>query len=412
MDNNITDYTTDYYNSLCVVCSLPYYASYADSITNEICYNYTYTYDELINYTYSYDCPQLYIPNNIFSTASRIATSFVFILTVVLTIVGNSVAICILSFGNRVRTNFNTFLINLAVSDLAMGALCMPFTTIQMVIEKWPFGDFMCPFVSFIQQVSVTVSICTLTVIGIDRYLAVVQPMRNRKPSSKPILVISLIWLVSCLLGIFQLVTARTKAYPMNTGEIIYDCDERWNDPVQQSAYEVFVIVSTYVIPLIILSATYSAVVKVLWARQIPGNGDKLRDHRHSQSKLKVTKMLMAIVILFALCWLPLHCFILTTMFHNTILEDPSVRSIAIGVYLFSHWLAMANSFINPFIYTICHEGFRADLRNFCTLCRRGGMDCVSHLTSPRNAIPSWRSSSRKTPTASSSCRTIKTLAI
>ncbi|XP_006812800.1 tachykinin-like peptides receptor 99D, partial [Saccoglossus kowalevskii] len=304
-------------------------------------------------------CSQLYTVNDGISVVAKIFTSIVFVITVGLSVVGNSIAICILSSENRVRTSFNTFLINLAVSDLAMGALCMPFTATAMLVGNWPFGDFMCPFVSFMQQVSVTVSIFTLTAIGFDRYLAVVEPMRNLRPSSLPRLVTAFIWLISSVLGIFQLVTARTKAYPMDTGEVIYDCDERWNNQLLQSVYEVFVIFATYVIPLIILSVSYTAVVKALWAREIPGNNDKKRDRRYRRSKKKVTKMLVAIVIIFAICWLPLHCLILATVFDITILEDPNNRTVIISVYLFVHWLAMANSFINPFVYTICHDGFR-----------------------------------------------------
>ncbi|XP_070545422.1 QRFP-like peptide receptor [Ptychodera flava] len=327
-------------------------------------------------------CPQVYSDNAV-GPVARVIIGVVFSITVFLSVTGNTLAITILAFGNRVRTNFNTYLINLAVSDLVMAIMCMPFTTVSLVISRWPFGSAMCPIVVFMQQVAVTVSIYTLTAIAIDRYLAVVRPLRAKSTFMRPAVINATVWFVSMLLGMVQLFKAKAQAYPMESGDVHYLCSEVWTNRKERIVYELFIILIAYIGPLAVISYSYFAVVKILWMRQLPGNPDKLRDHRHAKSKRKVAKMAVVVVILFALCWLPLHTLMFWTIFYaDDITESPEKYHLVLTIYFCFHWLAMANSFINPFIYTIYHEGFRTDLRNLCTLCQRSGRQLLSRINS------------------------------
>jgi cholecystokinin A receptor len=49
------------------------------------------------------------------------------------------------------RTITNLFLLNLAVSDLLLGVLCIPFTLIGTLLRHFVFGEVMCKLLPFLQ---------------------------------------------------------------------------------------------------------------------------------------------------------------------------------------------------------------------------------------------------------------------
>lgn len=64
---------------------------------------------------------------------------------------GNSLVILTLSHHQRMRTITNVFLLNLAVSDLLLGVLCMPFTLVGTLLRDFVFGEFMCKCLPYLQ---------------------------------------------------------------------------------------------------------------------------------------------------------------------------------------------------------------------------------------------------------------------
>ncbi|XP_002742045.1 QRFP-like peptide receptor [Saccoglossus kowalevskii] len=295
------------------------------------------------------------------------------IISMVLALVGNTLVIGVLMFSTRLWTDLNIFLINLSLADLTMAIFCMPFTFPTIMKGHWLFGKVMCPVVLSLQQVSICVSIYTLTAIGIDRYYAVLYPLKLRTTKNRAKYVVSLIWLVSMLLSMIPLITARSQSYDLNDfvevpGDIVYFCFERV-DHYSGMVYEISILILTYVVPLCVISFTYFRVGRRLWGRSLPGVADRARDLSQMKSKKKTIKMLVLIVVLFAGCWFPLHMFnivnrIVPDLYYEVATQD--ILRITQSCCLF---LAMSNSFMNPFIYGFLNGSFRKDLKNF-VMCR------------------------------------------
>lgn len=68
-----------------------------------------------------------------------------------LAVIGNSLVILTLVQNRRMRTITNVFLLNLAVSDILLGVLCMPFTLVGMLLRDFVFGEIMCKFLPYLQ---------------------------------------------------------------------------------------------------------------------------------------------------------------------------------------------------------------------------------------------------------------------
>ncbi|CAG2203464.1 prolactin-releasing peptide receptor-like isoform X1 [Mytilus edulis] len=281
-------------------------------------------------------------------------------LTTFLSIVGNIIVVIVFRKGKRSRTDLRPFLINLAIADLLMALFCMPFTFADAIFRTWIFSEPFCPIVLFVQMLSVAASVFTNVAIGMDRFLVVAYPLKHRFTIQRYKYVIVAIWTCSILLASVQLFVARAMHF--ESGVLV--CNEIWPNTNSRRIYTIFVLVLTYIIPLIILSITYSIVSFLLWKRTSPGNRDHFRDFLQWRSKIKVVKMLVIVVTIFGLCWLPLHVFTLVIDFHPEVLDydTEADEKLLLGIYLGVHWLAMSNSFANPIIYSFTNDNFRADL--------------------------------------------------
>ncbi|XP_067672121.1 prolactin-releasing peptide receptor-like [Haliotis asinina] len=345
------------------------------------------------------------IPFLVLSEDSKIGLIFLYSLTTVLAIMGNLLVVLVFCKGRRCRTDIRPFLINLAVADLIMALFCMPFTFTSVMLKTWLFSKPMCPVVLFMQHLSVSASVFTNMAIGIDRLLVVMFPLKSRLTSARAKYVLVTIWVSSIGLSSVQLVVGR--AYDVRVGDYhLIVCDETWTSPLSRRIFTLFVLFITYIMPLFILSVTYSIVGILLWTRTSPGNADEARDLQQLKTKRKVVKMLVIVVCIFGLCWLPLHTFIIVIDFNPHLLEYKSEQQEVLftAIYYFAHWLAMSNSFANPIIYGFTNDSFRSDLAGlfylwfpFCSCLKKMVVRKLS-MSTYETGVPRRQSTMRKPP--------------
>uniref|UniRef100_A0A8B9GP20 G-protein coupled receptors family 1 profile domain-containing protein n=1 Tax=Astyanax mexicanus TaxID=7994 RepID=A0A8B9GP20_ASTMX len=80
----------------------------------------------------------------------------VFGLIMVMGLAGNSLVLCVISKHKKMWTATNFYIANLAMTDITFLVCCVPFTAVLYPLPSWIFGNFMCKFVSYIQQVRCT----------------------------------------------------------------------------------------------------------------------------------------------------------------------------------------------------------------------------------------------------------------
>ncbi|XP_054162257.1 RYamide receptor-like [Oppia nitens] len=115
----------------------------------------------------------------------------------------------------------------------------------------------------------------------------------------------------------------------------------------------------------------YTTIAYHVFRHVIPGNPDCHRDEHQINKKIKVIKMLMTIVLLFAICWLPIHVFSLLVWFYPKFLKVKTRFGYVLYVisYFSCHFISMAHSTVNPICYCFMSENFRMNLRALLSRC-------------------------------------------
>ena len=270
------------------------------------------------------------------------------------------------------RTVTNYLTVNMAVADLLITAFSMPVTIKLLVTGRidWSngvFSDILCKIIPFTQLLSIASSVLTLTAIAVDRFLAVMFPLKRYLTFQISYGLMVVVWIVG--IAVNSPILYAQKVINFKGG---WYCLEIWTPAFTEEASKHFTIVLFvlfYLVPLLTMAVLYSFVVHKLWMRKIPGNPSLANQLRAQKSKKKVLKMLMTVVILFALCWLPLHIsqFIFFFDKENFPSGPPAVVSFM------GHFLGHANSAINPTIYAIFNSNFRKGFRDIflCRCCRK-----------------------------------------
>lgn len=211
---------------------------------------------------------------------------------IVLLSVGGNLTVCFIVFrARRMRTVMNFFIVSLAMSDLLMAILCIPFTFVaNLILNYWPFGDLMCPIVTFLQSVTVFLSSFTLVAISMDRYIAIIYPLRQKMSKKQAFIVIAAIWIVSFLIPIPTVLYSWTHKY-VNVSTAPQFCEEIFANPDDKRLYGIMVMLLQYFIPLVIIVFTYGRIIAVMWIDRTPGEAMTTRDQRMTESKRKVSKL-------------------------------------------------------------------------------------------------------------------------
>ena len=98
-----------------------------------------------------------------------------FAVTNVVAILGNLLTLCAVYHNHRLRTIPNIFVIALAVSDILMSTICMPFTVASLFHGRWIFDETVCRFQAFDIFAFGKCSLGTMAAIAVSRYFCVVN---------------------------------------------------------------------------------------------------------------------------------------------------------------------------------------------------------------------------------------------
>ncbi|KAH0617718.1 hypothetical protein JD844_016220 [Phrynosoma platyrhinos] len=270
------------------------------------------------------------------SPAIPIIITAVYSIVFVVGLVGNSLVMFVIIRYTKMKTATNIYIFNLALAD-ALVTTTMPFQSTEYLMNSWPFGDVLCKIVISIDYYNMFTSIFTLTMMSVDRYIAVCHPVKAldfRTP------------LKAKIINIYT-DTASTECslqFP--------DDDYEWWDIFMKICVFVF----AFIIPVLIIVVCYTLMIMRLKSvRLLSGSREKDRNLR------RITRLVLVVVAVFIICWTPIHIFVLVEA-----LGDVSHSTAAISSYYFCIALGYTNSSLNPILYAFLDENFKRCFKDFC----------------------------------------------
>ncbi|XP_035005404.1 neuropeptide Y receptor Y2, like [Hippoglossus stenolepis] len=290
---------------------------------------------------------------------------------IVLGVLGNSLVIYVIYRFKTLRTVTNFFIANLAVADLLVNTLCLPFTLVYTLQEEWKLGSTLCFLVPYAQGLAVHVSTVTLNVIALDRHRCIVYHLETRMRKDVCYGVIALTWVLSAVLASPLAIFREYSHFTVEPGHSIPVCTEKWpGKSTDGTVYSISMVILQYFLPLSIISFAYARIWSKLRGHVSPAeacNNSTASSDRHRRRR-KTTKMLVTMVVVFAVSWLPFHAFQLATDFYSTVLDMRDYRLL----YTVFHVIAMCSTFANPLLYGWMNRNYRAAFLAVFK-CHRGG---------------------------------------
>lgn len=271
-------------------------------------------------------------------------------------IIGNFLVIAVVYRRRELRrTETHIFIVNLSLTDIFVALLCMPFSMITAVTQKWIFSNALCQLNGFLNVFFLLTSILTLTAISIHKYIGVVQPTK-RKIFTRKRTIMAVVWV-----WLQALLTALTPIFGWNDYEHIpgrTQCSVKVprDNKVSELTNCLFIIICGFVIPLGIMSFSY---LKIFQTVQI--HTKRVRSHSFGEeqsaflNERRITITLFIILAVFLACWSP---FSILTIY-ATLAGNELSKYFSVAAY----WLGFLNSAMNPLIYALRTKEFRQGYR-------------------------------------------------
>ena len=294
----------------------------------------------------------------------------------ILSLLGNGLLITIIFKNHKLRTTMNLFVVNVAISDM-----CFPVYSTFAMTTMWnrtlwqdgAFGHFTCKFTGFFQGMSVIGSLYSLVCIAIDRFYAVVLPLKVKNITFKVRggLLIS-VWIL-CLVFSCPLLYAHNI---IRVNNLTY-CQRNWGYIGGASKiddiYMTCVFIVVWIVPITILVILYSVIIFTLRKRNngkdfhLSSLNENQKEERRRQRK-NITKMCITVLVVFVVSWCPIYMFFILQKIQlngGTILNCNNNKiELALTIMPF---IEIA---INPWIYPVFSRSYRHGFASILWLCK------------------------------------------
>ncbi|RWS03281.1 putative G-protein coupled receptor 83-like protein [Dinothrombium tinctorium] len=258
------------------------------------------------------------------------------------------------------RTKTNLLIASMAVSDILAGVA---------IFGQWIFcaeymllygtGDYPCAIFKSLQIVTYFLSTLTMVTIGIHRYIGIFHRHLIRFNVTAAIVVT---WLIAIV--VVAMTAVSVKIFKYFTSKEIISCGvvleftEPFDSKKVRKVRVAVVLLTQFLLPLILMTLIYGRIMYFVLKRQVIGEQSQQRSKQLSNSKRNTIMMLVTVVIVFTVCWLPVHFLHLLNFF---VTPNPRLKNYCNNStsYFLVYWFSISSCCYNPIIYYIFDPKFR-----------------------------------------------------
>lgn len=284
----------------------------------------------------------------------------VYILVVLISVPANIGSLCVSCLQAKKGNELGIYLFSLSLSDL-LYALTLPlWIHYTWNKDNWTFSPTLCKANAFFMFLNFYSSAAFLTSIAIDRYLAVVYPLRFTFLRTRrfAFLISLCIWILETVINGVILLEDETSTEYCKAQKFTL-CYDKYPLEKWQVRHNLTRTCTGYAIPLVLIIFCNQKVYRAVRRNQATENSEKKR----------IVKLLVSITVTFVLCFTPFHVMLVI----RSILEHDGNHSRSgkqiYKIYRITVALTSLNCVADPFLYCFITETGRADMRSILTYC-------------------------------------------
>ena len=283
-------------------------------------------------------------------------------------LIGNLLVFITVYRNPNLRTSTNYYFVNMAVSDFLASFTAWPqYLTDEIITSKGsliqgPLATPGCKVGQYVRAVSSVVSILSLVLIAVDRFIATVYPLKATLLSSK--IRISLMFAAWFI--------AMGSCAPMfyfykveDVGEETF-CRFAWDDTLALGIYHTVGLIMLTIAPLITIVILYSRVMRAIRQRPNPecSAGSSTAKQKRRKQRQNIMRIFKSIVIAYCVCLIPFMVYMILKMtFPDLFIKDKCKWIIGFSLFVFPS----LSTAINPVILFSFSSNFRLTLQAFCS---------------------------------------------
>jgi len=274
-------------------------------------------------------------------------------------IIGNTLEIAMFLRTQNLRTSTNYYITSMAFSDLLFAVICW---TLYSMSRLSVFGDvltsFVCKLGAYFGYLSLSLSVLSLMFLSVDRFVAIMFPMKVSMISGR---LRSIFILLSWVFSLVFFIPAWFEVRLGKETEKPRICSPRKINALY-SAYTVVGLLSPYFLPLIIIITILNiCIINSLRKSNPVIQGNSLSSATRHKRNQRIMKMLILIIVFFFLCYTPKYTFIAIWVFTS----DMQLYKVQIFYIFAAFFLTFLSTFFNPVIIFSLSTNYRQALKNY-----------------------------------------------
>lgn len=326
-----------------------------------------------------------------FNDGHRLSIGVYSVLMVISAIGNITVLSLLLKRRSKTHTRIDMMLTHLAIADLLVTFLMMPLEIAWAYTVQWLAGDIVCRLMAFFRTFGLYLSSYVLVCISVDRYFAVLQPLKLSKSRGKSM--IAGAWMLSVVCSAPQAMIFHVDPHPNATWFLQCVTYNSWSDDYL-FVYNVLGMVFMYALPLTTIICAYASIYMEIFRHSRMPNSDGFRRSSIDvlgRAKRRTLRMTITIVMVFVVCWTPYYVM---SIWHwldkqSAICVDQRVQK---GLFLF----ACTNSCMNPIVYGVYNIKLRKNRKTENGKSNQSSVILKNTVTYTRNSETARKSTNKQ----------------
>ncbi|XP_003747698.1 gonadotropin-releasing hormone receptor [Galendromus occidentalis] len=341
-------------------------------------------------------------PECMFNSESLVSI-IVYSILFVCAAVGNVPVFLSLIRNRHRKSRIKLMMLHLAIADLIVTFIFIPTEIFWVMMVQWKAGDLLCKIFQVVRAFGPYLSSTIIICISLDRYFAVLHPLKVHDAQRRGKIMIALAWLVSLSWSLPQAVVYEVDGHPVVKD--FYQCItfNFFSNAPQQRVYVLFGLVLQYGIPLLIIIWCYSRIMLAICQRSQDGelatsrNTNNLRvqyrqvrlrrsDPRNAEcinrTRNRTLRLTVVIVLTFFWCWTP---YVTMVVWYQIDLDGATKINGYLRNALFM--FAVSNSCVNPLLYGSYAKSNWTNVFKKCFSPRKEENEIDGHISNSRQTI-------------------------